>query len=166
MRAGHIAVEQGMLHFDNRAASFDYQDRYAPLDFQANDVSVLLRYLPAARGTPETYRIEAGATDLNLSRAVPRGKSTPVHGTLQATIDLERARLLLRSLRLTPTVAETKDRALEVSGDVEDFTHPRWQARAVGDLDMRLLDPITGYPDAPEGVAIGAELCWIDPATL
>ena len=91
MRAGHIAVEQGMLHFDNRAASFDYQDRYAPLDFQANDVSVLLRYLPAAKGTPETYRIEAGATDLNLFRAVPRGKSTPVHGTLQATIDLERA---------------------------------------------------------------------------
>ena len=153
MRAGHIAVEQGMLHFDNRAASFDYQDRYAPLDFEANDVSVLLRYLPAARGTPETYRIEAGATDLNLSRAVPRGKSTPVHGTLQATIDLERARLLLRSLRLTAHSAETKDRTLEVSGDVEDFTHPRWQARAVGDLDMRLLDPITGYPDAPEGIA-------------
>ncbi len=153
MQAGHIAVEQGMLHYDNRAASFDYQNRYAPLDFEANDVSVLLRYLPAAKGTPETYRIEAGATDLNLFRAVPRGKSTPVHGTLQATIDLERARLLLRSLRLTAHSAETKDRSLEVSGDVEDFTHPRWQARVVGDLDMRLLDPITGYPDAPEGIA-------------
>jgi translocation and assembly module TamB len=153
MRAGHIAVEQGILHFDNRAASFDYQDRYAPLDFQANDVSVLLRYLPAAKGKPETYRIEAGATDVNLFRAVPRGKSTPVHGTLQATIDLERARLLLRSLRLTARSAETKDRSLEVSGDVEDFTHPHWQVRAVGDLDMRLIDPITGYADAPEGIA-------------
>ena len=153
MQAGHIAVEQGILHYDNRAAAFDYQNRYAPLDFEANDVSVLLRYLPAAKGTPETYRIEAGATDLNLSRAVPRGKSTPVHGTLQATIDLERARLLLRSLRLTAHSPETRDRSLEVSGDVEDFTHPRWQAKAVGDLDMRLLDPITGYPDAPEGIA-------------
>ncbi len=153
MRAGHIAVEQGMLHFDNRAASFDYQDRYAPLDFEANDVSILLRYLPAAKGTPETYRIEAGATDLNLFRAVPRGKSTPVHGTLQATIDLERARLLLRSLRLTAHSAEARDRSLEVSGDVEDFTHPRWQARVVGDLDLRLIDPITGYPDAPQGIA-------------
>jgi translocation and assembly module TamB len=153
MRAGHIAVEQGILHYDNRAASFDYQDRYAPLDFEANDVSVLLRYLPAAKGTPETYRIEAGATDLNLFRAVPKGKSTPVHGTLQATIDLERERLLLRSLRLTAHSAETRDRSLEVSGDVENFTHPRWQARVVGDLDLRLLDPITGYPDAPEGVA-------------
>jgi len=153
MHAGHIAVEQGMLHYDNRTASFDFQDRYAPLDFQANDVSVLLRYLPAARGTPETYRIEAGAADLNLSRAVRQPKSMPVHGTLQATIDLERTRLFLRSLRLTAHGPGLKDRALEISGDVEDFTHPRWQIRAVGDLDMRLLDPITGYPDAPEGIA-------------
>jgi translocation and assembly module TamB len=153
MRAGRFAVEQGILHYDNRAASFDYQDRYAPLDFEANDVSILLRYLPAAKGTPETYRIEAGATDLNLFRAVSRGKSTSVHGTLQATIDLERARLLLRSLRLTAHNAEARDRSLEVSGDVEDFAHPRWQARVVGDLDLRLLDPITGYPDAPEGIA-------------
>ncbi len=153
MRAGHISVEQGILHYDNRAASFDYQDRYAPLDFEANDVSVLLRYLPAAKGAPATYRIQAGASDLNLFRAAPRGKSAPVYGTLEATIDLERARLLVRSLRLTAHSAENKDRSLEVSGDVEDFTHPRWQVRAVGDLDMRLLDPMTGYPDAPEGVA-------------
>ena len=153
MHAGHIAVEQGILHYDNRAAEFDYQDRYAPLDFQVDDVSVLLRHLPAAWGVPETYRIEAGAADLNLSRAVPRPKSMPVHGTLQATIDLERARLLLRSLRLTARGPEIRDRTLEISGDVEDFTHPRWQFRAVGDLDMRLLDPITGYGDAPEGIA-------------
>ena len=152
MRAGHIALEQGILHYDNRAAAFDYQDRYAPLDFQANEVSLILRYLRAARGTPETYRIEAGATDLNLSRGVPRGGG-PVRGTLQATIDIERARLFLRNLRLTAHGAETRDRTVEVSGDVEDFTHPRWQVRAVGDLDMRLLDALTGYPDAPEGIA-------------
>ena len=107
---------------------------------------------PQPRARRQTYRIEAGASDLNLFRAVPRGKSAPVHGTLEATIDLERARLLVRSLRLTAHSAENKDRSLEVSGDVEDFTHPRWQVRAVGDLDMRLLDPITGYPDAPEGI--------------
>ena len=104
MRAGHIAVEQGMLHYDNRAAAFDFQNRYAPLDFEANDVSVLLRYLPAAKGTPETYRIEAGAADLNLSRAAPRGKSTPVHGTLQATIDLERAGFCFAVCGSRPTV--------------------------------------------------------------
>ena len=153
MRAGHIAVEQGILHCDNRAAAFDFQNRYVPLDFEANDVSILLRYLPAAKGTPETYRIEAGVADLNLSRAVPRGKSTPIHGMLQATVDLKRSRLFLRSLRLTAHSSETRDRTLEISGDVQDFTHPRWQARVAGDLDMRLLEPITGYPDAPEGIA-------------
>src|SRR6202034_363598 len=25
--------------------------------------------------------------------------------------------------------------------------------RAIGDLDIRLLDPVTGYPDAPDGIA-------------
>ena len=153
LHAGHIAVVQGMLHYDIRAASLDNGNLYTALDFQANDFSVLLRYLPAARGTPETYRIEAGATDLNLSRAARRPKSMPVHGTLQATIDLERTRLLLRSLRLTAHGPGVKDRALEISGDVDDFSHPRWQVRAVGELDMRLLDPISGYPEAPEGIA-------------
>ena len=153
LHAGHIAVVQGMLHYDIRAASLDNGNLYTALDFQANDFSVLLRYLPAARGAPETYRIEAQAADLDLESAEPHAKAMPVHGRLQATIDLERARLLLRSLRLTAHGAGLKDRALEVSGDVEDFTHPRWQARVVGDLDMRLVEPITGYPDAPEGIA-------------
>ena len=153
MRAGHIAVEQGIFDDDNRAAAFDAQHRYAPLDFQATDVSILLRYLPASAGAPGTYRIEAGAADLNLSRTVPRTKWMPVHGSLEATIDLERARLLLRSLRLTAHGPGLKDRVLEVSGEVKDFTHPRWQARVTGDLDMRLIEPVTGYPDAPEGIA-------------
>ena len=61
-----------MLDYDNRAASFDFQDRCVPLDFQANDVSLRMSYVPAQRANPESYRIEAGATDLNLSRGTAR----------------------------------------------------------------------------------------------
>ena len=71
LQAGHVALENGTLHFDDRAAVFDYQNRYAPLDFEANDVSVVTRYARAAHGAPEFYRIEVGATNLNLTRRYP-----------------------------------------------------------------------------------------------
>jgi translocation and assembly module TamB len=153
LHASKIAVGQGTLDYDNRAAYFDYQNRYLPLDFKASDASLVMSYFPASPGTPERYRIEAGAADLTLARDLPRKKTLPVHGTLELTLDLERNRLSLPSLRLTAQDPGTKDRALEVTGVLEDFNHPRWQAQAAGDLDMRLLDPLTGYPDAPEGIA-------------
>ena len=152
LHAGHIAVEQGSFHYDCRAASFDYQDRYLPLDFTADDASLLMRYAPATFRTPAFYRIEAGVTDLNLARTVPR-KELDVHGALQATLDLEHARLLVRSLRITAEGPGGKTHALDITGDLADFTHPRWHARLLGDLDMRLIDPITGYGDAPDGLA-------------
>jgi translocation and assembly module TamB len=153
LQAGHVSVEQGILEYEDRAAAFDFQDRFAPLDFEANDASLLMSYVPATAGTPESYRIEAGVTDLNLSRSVPRNTAQPVHGKIQATLDLVRNAAYLRSLRLTAHGSEGKDRTLEISGVLQDFARPRWQTRAVGDLDMRLLDPVTGYPFAPEGMA-------------
>jgi translocation and assembly module TamB len=152
LHAGRIAVEQGNLDYDCRNASFDYQNRNAPLDFSANDASLIMRYVPAKLRTPASYRIEAGVTDLNLARTVPRNP-LPVHGALQATLDLEHAQVFLRSLRITAERRGGPSHALEVTGDLEDFTHPHWHAHVQGDLDMRLLDPVTGYPDAPDGLA-------------
>ena len=153
LQAGHLAVEQGTLDYDNRAAAFDFQNRYAPLDFEAGDVSLVMHYIPAFHGTPELYRIEAGAADLNFARNLPRSKSLAVHGTLAAAVDLERARILLRSLRLTAHPQGGPDRELDVTGVLDDLSHPRWQAKVAGDLDMRLLDPVVGYGDAPVGIA-------------
>ncbi len=153
LQAGHVAVEGGTLSYDDRAAVFDYQNRYAPLDFEANDVSLVTRYMPAAHGAPEFYRIEVGATDLNLTRNLPRKKTAAVEGAVEATLDLERNRALLRNLTLNARGPGIRDQGLAVTGVLEEFTHPRWQAKMAGDLDMRLLDPITGYPDAPQGLA-------------
>jgi translocation and assembly module TamB len=152
LRAGRVTAEQGIFHFESRATGFDYQERYAPFDFDASDVSLAVRFFPASHGAAAYYRVELGATDLNLARSVPRS-SPPVEGQLQATIDLERKRAMLRNLRIAAHSHGSKDRVLEIGGVLEDFTHPRWQAKAVGDLDMRLIDPITGYGDAPEGIA-------------
>ncbi|MGB8847573.1 MAG: hypothetical protein WCC73_17965, partial [Terracidiphilus sp.] len=152
LHAGRITVEQGSIDYDSRNANFDYQDRNAPLDFSANDASLVMHYVPATFYTPAAYRIEVGVTDLNLARTVPRNP-LPVHGALQATLDLEHAQVFLRSLRITAERRGGQKHTFEITGDLADFTHPHWHAHLAGDLDMRLLDPITGYPDAPDGLA-------------
>jgi translocation and assembly module TamB len=157
LRAGQVEVEQGDFDYENRAAAFDFQNRHIPLDFAASDVSLRMVYLPASATAQESYRIEAGARDLNLSRG-PSSKPVkkqpqPVQGFAQATVNLTRTAATLESLRITARSRGVKDRALEISGSLEDFAHPHWQAHAAGELDLRLVDTITGYSFTPEGLA-------------
>jgi translocation and assembly module TamB len=157
LKAGRIAVQQGVVDFEDRAAEFDAQNRFTLLDFSANDVSLQMSYLPAAGGKAENYHIEAGARDLEVGRGVPRGKEPPAEGYMQATLDLTRTALYVRSLRVVSRDHSGKgpprEHALQVDGVLEDFAQPRWQGRVDGDLDMRLLEPVTGYPDSPDGIA-------------
>ncbi len=151
LQADHISVEQGVLDYDDRAASFDFQNRFAPLDLAANDASLRLTYLPSGPRGPASYRIEAGVTDLTLSRGA-LGPAHAVHGRLEATLDLERNAALLRSLSLTAHRRERRNLNLVISGALVDFAHPRWNAKVGGAFDMSLLEPVTGFPNAPKGV--------------
>ena len=154
LRASHLSVEHGTLDYEDRAGAFDFQNRSKPLDLVADDVSLRLEYVPAAGQNPESYRVETGARDLSLSRGdAAHPILQPVQGYLQATIDLMRNAAYLRSLRITARSKNVADRTLNVSGSLLDFARPRWEAKAQGDLDMRLLEPVTGYPNAPEGIA-------------
>ena len=154
LKAGHVAIEQGTLHYENRAANFDFQNRLVRLDLAADDVSVRLAYVPPKGKDPESYRIDAGARNLSLSRGdVAQPLTKPVEGRVQATLDLTRSAAYLRSFTLMAHSKGAADRTLNLSGALIDFAHPRWQAQANGDLDMRLLEPTTGYPNAPEGIA-------------
>jgi translocation and assembly module TamB len=156
LKASHIAVEQGLLDYENRAASFDFQDRFIPLDFAANDLSMHLAYAPAMAGNPEFYRIEAGVRDLSLARGAAASQHPPmpqVQGYLQATLDLTRTAAMLRSLRITAKGRGVKERSLEITGTLDRFNNPRWQGKAAGDLDLRLVDAMTGYPYTPQGLA-------------
>jgi len=165
LHAGHISVQEGFVHYENRSSGFDFQNRYIPLDFDASDVSVILSCVPgkaqvlapASFEECGSYRIEAGAADLNLSRG-SRRITQAVHGFIQATIDLTRNAVFLRSLRLTSEIGATKGQSagrhtLDLSGAVENFAHPRWNARVLGELDLKLLDPVFGYPFMPGGIA-------------
>jgi translocation and assembly module TamB len=154
LQAEHVALEQGTLDFENRAAEFDFQNRLLRLDFAANDVSMLLSYVPAHGSTNESYQIEAGARDFRLTRGdAARPVAQPVEGYAQATLDLMRNGAYLRSLRLTERSRGLPERTLSISGSLIDFSRPRWQATAQGELDMRVLEPVTGYPNSPEGIA-------------
>ncbi|HZB87028.1 MAG TPA: hypothetical protein VE291_00050, partial [Terracidiphilus sp.] len=165
LKAGQVAVEQGLLDYDNRAAQFDAQNRHLPLDFAARDVSALLRYVPAAGKpaaagkNPESYHVELGARDFRLTRGDAAHQSataqaaTAVEGYLQATLDVERNEAFLRSLRVTASGKGIAERTLTIAGSLDNFARPHWKATAQGELDMRLLEPLTGYANSPEGVA-------------
>lgn len=156
LEAGRIAVEQGVLDYEDRAIDIDERGRPIQFEFSASDVSLHLSYVSAVRGAPERYLIEAGARDWRVADIRPAEKPSQVEGYAQATIELTRNTLTARSLRITSrrTGAEgTKEHALEVSGTFENFAHPRWRGRAAGELDLRLIDAAIGYPDVQDGIA-------------
>ena len=162
LQAGHVLVQQGVMDYENRAASFDQQNRFELLDLDARNLSVVLGYVPANGSAPEAYRLQTGATDLSMAR----GKEKPAVGSMEATVDLTRSAAYLRSLRITSTFPsdrkssflggarhEVESHTFEVSGDLENFAQPRWNARVTGDVDLRLLNPVLGYPSTPQGIA-------------
>ncbi|MFP5249768.1 MAG: hypothetical protein ACLGP3_08075, partial [Acidobacteriota bacterium] len=145
LQAGRVTVTQGALDYENRAAGFDFQNRRIPLDFAARDARLRMSYVPASPGAAEHYRIEAGASDLNLVRGPGNKQEPAVHGRVETTLDLMRTEIRLDRLRLSARGPSGQERTVEVTGALQDFTHPRWQAKIAGDLDMRLLEPVTGY---------------------
>jgi translocation and assembly module TamB len=153
LQAGHVSVEQGRFDFYSRASGFDSLPRYLPLEFQANDVSLLMKYVPAEGKNPETYRIETGIRDLNLLRGGKAPSASTFPAYLQASVDLTRNAALIRSLRLTEHTGGEKERVLEVSGALSDFANPHWEGKVTGEFDLHLLNPILGFPFTPEGVA-------------
>jgi translocation and assembly module TamB len=157
LEAGHLAVEEASLWYENRAAAFDFQNRHAQLNFRSDDFSLLASFLPANSAAPESYRIETAARDLSFARSVPPAPHTKsaknVSGFFQATLDLTRSAAYLRSLRITAHSTGVPDRVLEITGALEDFKRPRWRATTKGDLDLRLVDSLTGYTFTPEGLA-------------
>lgn len=153
LQAGHIEVENGVVDLDNRAAGLDVQNRYQPLDFAGDDVSVVMKYVGSSGPSPEHYHIDAGIHDLNLVRGGELKEIVaPVHGALTASLDLARDAATLSSLHLASVTGGGKEHTLNISGTLSHFAHPIWQAEIEGEMDLRLLDPALGYPFA-EGIA-------------
>ena len=145
----HLAqVRDGLVLIDNRTDALHLRALSMPVNFEAHDVSLRMAWVPPSSTSPETYRIDAGATDLRLSH----GKPQTFHGFFQATLDLTRTALYLRSLRLTSREHGVPDRTLNISADLQNFARPTWRTKILGDFDMRLFDPLVDFPNIPAGV--------------
>ncbi|MBS1805724.1 MAG: translocation/assembly module TamB domain-containing protein [Acidobacteria bacterium] len=155
LQAGHIEVQHGLLDFDDRSDEVDdFQDRHIPLDFGANDVSLVMQYFSGSGANPEKYHLDANVHDLHLSRGQSsHPEAPPVEGQIQASVDILRNAVYLRSMQVTAHSKGSKDRQLNIAGELLDFTRPHWKATAQGELDLKLMEPATGYPNTPEGIA-------------
>jgi translocation and assembly module TamB len=147
LQAHNAAVRDGLFVLDDRTDALNLRRLSMPVNFEAHDVSLRMAWVPPAATTPETYRIEAGATDLRLAH----GKPQTFHGFFQASLDLTRTALYLRSLRLTSRERGVPDRTLDISADLQNFANPHWHAKVQGDFDMRLFDPLLDFPNLPAG---------------
>jgi translocation and assembly module TamB len=147
LQAHTTVVRDGLFVLDNRTDALHIRLLSRPVNFEAHDVSLRMTWVPPAGATPETYRIEAGATDLRLAH----GKPQIFHGFFQGTIDLTRTALYLRSLRVTSREPGQPDRTLDISAELQDFAHPHWQGKVKGDFDLRLFDPLLDFPSTPAG---------------
>ena len=97
LQADHVEVNHGAFDYDNRADQNDFQNRHIPLDFAANDVSLLMKYIPAGVKSPESYHLDAGIHDLRLTRGpADHPEAPPVEGYIQAAIDFNARMCLLR----------------------------------------------------------------------
>ena len=153
-QADHVEVNHGVFDYDNRADQNDFQQRKIPVDFRANDVSLLMKYIPAGVSTVESYHLDAGIHDLRMIRGpADHPDSLPVEGYIEASLDFTRNAAYLRSMRVTAHSRGSADRVLNVAGELVDFGHPHWKATAQGELDLKLMEPTLGYPSTPEGIA-------------
>ena len=153
LQAGHVEVNHGVLDYDKRSDESDFQDRHIPVDFSANDVSLLLKYVAgtASRRRAITSMRECTTCAWSAVRHHPDGP--PVEGFIQAAVDFTRDAMYLRSLQLTAHSRGSADRVLNVAGELNDFSRPRWKTSVQGELDLKLMEPALGYPFTPEGIA-------------
>jgi translocation and assembly module TamB len=154
LQASHVAVNNGAFDYDNRADARDFQNRLIPVDFEANDVSLLLKYVSGGGIRQESYHLDAGIRDIRLVRGTAaHPDAPPVEGFAQASVDFTHNAAYLQSLRLTAHSKGSADRVLNVAGELDDFSRPRWKATVQGELDLKLMEPALGYPFTPEGIA-------------
>jgi translocation and assembly module TamB len=136
---GRLAIEQGTLHI---------ADAVVPLDLQARDANLQLNWVPDQtvgdpHGAAGSYAIQVGLGEL----AFAQGKYHPVASRVDVSLRLFHDAIQLDSLRLA-----AMDHTLTLSGKLTSFAHPAWQARANGQVDLRVLAPFLGFPFVRGGV--------------
>ncbi len=136
LQANRVAVYRGVVVLNRRAM---------PFSLEARDFGALVRYAPASG----RYLGEMQAGDI----LIERGAAPPWRSSLAVSFALARNLLRLRSFRLAAGTS-----ALEGSGSIENFSHPRWSGAVNGEVDLGECAAFTGLGAGSEGRArIGLE---------
>jgi len=117
-----------------------------PFSLTANDLAAQVTY----DDSRDHYLGSLHAQDIVAQRAV----DTPVHSTLEATIDASRNAVSLTSLKLLSGLEGAKQQnELRATGSLTDFNHPRWQFTVQGAVDTLTLRALSGIPGLAGGTA-------------
>lgn len=116
--------------------------RATPFNVDANNLGVVITYVPAKAAQPEHYAGKVHLEDLTMRR----GKSSAVHSIVDAQLALERNRVDLQSFDL-----RTGNSQLHLSGALVNFAHPAWGLQAKGSVALASVETLTGIPGINRG---------------
>lgn len=117
--------------------------RATPFNADVNNLGAIIRYVPAAKpNLPEHYSATMHLEDLMLQRA----HSERVHSVMDASLRLERNRLVIDSFMLRTGASQ-----LSLDGALVNFVHPKWNLRVKGDLDLAVVQALSGISGINRG---------------
>ena len=121
-------------------------DRAIPFNLSANDLAAQVSYVPARDhyvGTVHAEDIEA-----------QRGATTPLHSTLDASLDVGRDTAQLVSLTLeSGPQGKSQKTVVRIAGGLNNFAHPAWEFTMKGAVDALEVRALTGLPGLDAGTA-------------
>ena len=134
---GRTALNDGVLIVNQRAM---------PFSLSASDLAAQVSFDPAH----DRYLGAVHAQDIVTQRAA----DTPVHSTLDATIEAARNTLSLPSLSLRSGLEGAKQQSeLHAAGSLTNFNDPHWQFTVQGAVDALALRALSGIPGLAGGTA-------------
>jgi translocation and assembly module TamB len=120
--------------------------RATPFSLAASDLAAQVSYDPAR----DHYLGTVHAQDI----VARRGVDTPIHSTLDASLDAGRNTVGLVSLTLRSSVQGAKQQTeLRAAGSLTDFSNPHWQFTVKGAVDALALSALTEIPGLAAGTA-------------
>ena len=146
---GKLAIERGSAHIANQVV---------PLNLAASDVTIQMNWIRNHEGLARTasrlvvperaeemgvYRVLIGLGSL----AFAQGKFPLLDSRLDASMLLLHDGVELESSRF-----RALNQTLEIKGSLIRFSHPVWQMKASGQVDLRVLAPYIGFSNTRSGV--------------
>jgi len=134
LRAGHVSAENGVLLLNQQSL---------PFYLRANNVSVLVRYVPGRGVNGGTY-----SAALNLDDVRTKYEKEPfVHSQLQAQLLLGRDDAKVQKLTW-----HTSRSDLQITGELAHYFAPEFNMQAHGNVDLRDVAYVAGVYELTGGV--------------